>query len=237
MKKRVIWVVSVAAVLLVLCVVVFLLTKGSPCMEIELMIFNTCIYKGGVEEATEDEIGELLGTAEYNLDHDATLWQKYGYVRGENYNVYSVAGHSDRMTLIVENHKGKFVKVYFGGAVYGDYDNGSFKYIYELYDLKHNEIESVTATGYGNASVKLNDFQTEAVYNLLLQEYPYVSIINSRVQAVTLEITLKSGTTFSVRIDTEDGGHISYSEACYSLSEEALNSFMDVLPEELFAED
>ncbi len=212
------------------------LTKGSPFMEI-FMPYKAYIYSGGEDEASPNEIGEFIGTSTYNIDHHITTkWQEKGYSHTTAYNVYKLSGHDDLLTLIVETHKGKYVKLYSNGRVNPD-DAGNFSYVIDLYNINQETVSSITAKSLNNVtieSVQLSKDETASLLNILLKQHDYISSYYTNDAEISLDITLKTGDSFSIHLVLNERSVLIHDESEYFLSIDDSNRLKDILPNVLF---
>lgn len=213
-------------------------TKGNECMSIGMISYNSCVYGGGTEEASEEEVGDYLGKSTYELNHHATRWEKKGYSSSYEASIYRLNNSDDFLTLIVKNHKGKFVKVEFGNCVEPDYKKGNLKHVAEVYNLSENKFETGQVIfNYNEDNLierKLTIEEIGVLYDLFITGCQYYESQGSiSDEALWFTLYLKNGEKINFEIDYIDEGIIWCSNAEFVLTPEQ----MKVLKETFSVDD
>lgn len=169
------------------------------------MVFQNAHYFGGDEEVEQSIAGEQIGTSTtYWMDPDASDKQKKN---GANYKapVFQDRENDDYTSVIVLNHKGKYVRVYFCNMDNYEEENiTDFSSVTDIFQLGQKQAEKIIVND------KREILEREKIDDLLealLVPYPYVNHYGDDYSHFTfafkITVIFEGGDEFCFYIDTD----------------------------------
>lgn len=207
MKKRVVIAFVIAAAMLGM--IFFVLYRNNENSEQTdfvkfAMVFQNAHYLGKDEEVKESVAGEQIGTSTtYWMDPDASEKQKEN---GANYKapVFADRENSDYTSVIVLNHKGKYIRAHFICMDnYEDETVTDFSSITDIFQLDQKQAEKIIV----NDEREILDREIiDALLKALLVPYPYADYYGDDYSNFTfafkITVIFQGGDEFYFYIDT-----------------------------------
>ncbi|GEM_PF-6706703 len=216
--------IAPVAVLAIIIAVLLLNDKEEEPPELFMvsMDFKNGHYWGGTEEVAADRVGELLGSSDFyyvSPDEDRrTVKSGVGY----DAPVYMDKTCTDRTTVIVMNHRGKFVRLDFVSAVFRG-RNGDFSQLADIFNLDCGHTVMILVDGQYRITERA---VIEPVVKALLAGNAYNSKVNDLSKmsppSPELRFVLESGMVFKCRINMDLRWLSAYS-AGFDMSDEAFS--------------
>ncbi len=193
------------------------------------MAFQNAHYFGGDEEVEQSIAGERIGTsATYCLDPDASKEQMKN---GANYKapVFEDRENDDYTSVIVLNHKGKYVRVYFCDiSNYEEENLTDFSCVTDIFRLDQKQVEKVTVNDGREISERE---QMDALLAALLKPYPYAEYYGDDYSDLTfafkITVTFEGGDSFCFYIDRQTQLLNAY-DACFQLTGQECGFFEEI---------
>lgn len=169
------------------------------------MIFQNAHYFGGNEEVEKSIAGEQIGTSmAYWIDPDASDEQKKD---GANYiaPVFEDRENDDYTSVIVLNHKGKYIRTYFDSMdSYKDETITDFSSVTDIFQLDQKQAEKVIVN---DEREIIDKEKTDDLLKALLVPYPYVNHYGDDYSHFTfafkVTVIFEGGDEFCFYIDTD----------------------------------
>ena len=187
-------------------------------------------YYGGTEEADESEIGEQItgDVYYYILEHLPTDWQLEGYDESFTPKTYTLKNSIGCQTLIIENHKGKLVKV----TVNNDLYRANFKDVLMVYGISNETVKSITVNKI-NTGIKATLTQESILEMLDLLNHDYETFPvgfypHNKEYRMNIDLINNESYSFIIDLSTKQ---MQLFEQTYTLTTEFSRTFKTICPE------